>query len=513
MAGNWSGGTPANGQNLCFPASATNLGTMQDDLPGLTIAGLSFSVPSGTEPIVRGSGPLILSSGDSLTESPLDGFALDNPITLDGPISTSSSAQFIFGGPVSGPGGFTSAAGGYFQFWNAANTFSGGIADSGGSIYALADGSLGIGPISLDNTQLDIDASGDVVNSLSIAETNGRTGIACNSGAGNPPIVLSGSITLTGPAWIAAEGSPCVLTGPIAGAYPLTLGGMGVWGSPGPITVTGDDTYSGGSVLGPGGPISISGGSPLGTGPVSVEVGATLNGTGTIGNLISAGRLAPGGGVGHMGTLSTGSLTLSKAGTFTTQLVSPTTDDSVKASGPITLSGASLNVIIDSHPSAGNSFTIIHNLSGQPVSGTFAGLPEGATFAADGADFLITYRGNGGQDVVITAVPPPTPPPSPTASPITSPSPSPSPSPTATPAPPPTPTPSPGPAIQAASSPTPTPGPGVSLAARPTSSPTGVPAGAIGLGAAALVLLAAGLSLALPGPIRRWITEFPSEPR
>src|SRR4029077_5593415 len=47
------------------------------------------------------------------------------------------------------------------------------------------------------------------------------------------------------------------------------------------------------------------------------------------------------------------------------------------------------------------TFTIIHSTGG--ISGTFAGLAEGATVTtSDGTPFTISYQGNGGHDVVLT---------------------------------------------------------------------------------------------------------------
>src|SRR5262249_40018087 len=53
-------------------------------------------------------------------------------------------------------------------------------------------------------------------------------------------------------------------------------------------------------------------------------------------------------------------------------------------------------------PPLGSSFVIVNNHSSDPISGTFAGLAEGATFTASGASFLITYQGGDGNDVVVT---------------------------------------------------------------------------------------------------------------
>src|SRR5262249_57210098 len=78
--------------------------------------------------------------------------------------------------------------------------------------------------------------------------------------------------------------------------------------------------------------------------------------------------------------------------------------DQLKVNGTVTL-GGQLNVSLINGflPVAGNTFTIIQNDSTDPVVGTFAGLPEGATFVVGGIRFGITYHGGTGNDVVLSA--------------------------------------------------------------------------------------------------------------
>ncbi len=53
-------------------------------------------------------------------------------------------------------------------------------------------------------------------------------------------------------------------------------------------------------------------------------------------------------------------------------------------------------------PKQGQSFTIIDQAGSAAVTGTFKGLPEGATFTQNGVVFKISYVGGTGNDVVIT---------------------------------------------------------------------------------------------------------------
>ena len=63
-------------------------------------------------------------------------------------------------------------------------------------------------------------------------------------------------------------------------------------------------------------------------------------------------------------------------------------------------SGAgALNLSAGFNPAAGTQFTIIDNDGTDAVSGTFAGLPEGASVSAGGKAFTISYKGGTGNEV------------------------------------------------------------------------------------------------------------------
>jgi len=72
--------------------------------------------------------------------------------------------------------------------------------------------------------------------------------------------------------------------------------------------------------------------------------------------------------------------------------------------GGLTLTGTSvLDLDFGYSPLVGEHFTLVDFLGGSPfLAGTFAGLAEGASFLQDGYQFRITYKGNGGHDIVVT---------------------------------------------------------------------------------------------------------------
>ena len=142
-----------------------------------------------------------------------------------------------------------------------------------------------------------------------------------------------------------------------------------------------------------------------------------LSGTGTAASVdFYSGTFSPGQG-NTPGTFTIiDSLNLHDA-TFSTRLNSTAAGSGysqVKAGGPVTIGPeTSLNVSLGFTPGANQSFRIIDNTGTQAISGTFKGLPEGATFSLGGKNWDITYKGGTGNDVVIsTAAATPPPPPS-----------------------------------------------------------------------------------------------------
>ena len=74
------------------------------------------------------------------------------------------------------------------------------------------------------------------------------------------------------------------------------------------------------------------------------------------------------------------------------------------ATGLVTLNSAVLNVTVPSGGlNPGDTYTIISNQSGSPVSGTFNGLPQGGVLTLAGQSYTINYQGgSSGHDVVLT---------------------------------------------------------------------------------------------------------------
>jgi fibronectin-binding autotransporter adhesin len=167
------------------------------------------------------------------------------------------------------------------------------------------------------------------------------------------------------------------------------------------LTLTGTNTYSGvtsnlaGTLLVNG----ILSGSPV----VQVRPGSTLGGTGQVQSVsvFTSGQVSPGSSPGNLTAagsvlLSSGALSIELNG-----LTPGTGYDRLTTGGTVTL-GGTLNLSLGFTPVPGDSFTILNKTSVGPISGTFAGLAEGASFAAGGLLFQITYVGGNGNDAVLT---------------------------------------------------------------------------------------------------------------
>jgi hypothetical protein len=178
----------------------------------------------------------------------------------------------------------------------------------------------------------------------------------------------------------------------------------------GTVVLSADNTYTGGTTV-QSGTLLIDGSTA--NSAITVDSGGTLGGTGTAGavTIESGGTFAPG----DPNTFTVASLTLNSGSNFDEEIGGTSAGTGgaggydqtiVQSGGAISLGGATLDVsLVDSFtPSVGDTFTIINNETGSDVAGTFAGLPQGATFEADNAWFAINYNVGPNDDVTLTDV-------------------------------------------------------------------------------------------------------------
>jgi fibronectin-binding autotransporter adhesin len=171
----------------------------------------------------------------------------------------------------------------------------------------------------------------------------------------------------------------------------------------GPTTLTGTNP----AVNVNAGTLTVNG--TLSGGPINVQ-GGTLAGNGTVGavSALAGGKIAPGNSPGKLNTgnfsMSTGSsLKIDINGTVVNTLY-----DQVNVVGTVNLNadagaGATLDVTLGYTPAPSDTYIIINNDGTDPISGTFATLPQGGTYSVGGFNFTVNYAGGDGNDVALTA--------------------------------------------------------------------------------------------------------------
>jgi autotransporter-associated beta strand protein len=184
----------------------------------------------------------------------------------------------------------------------------------------------------------------------------------------------------------------------IPGSYNLIKSGLGT------LVLSADNAYSGATTV-KAGKLIVSG--SIAHSATTVDANATLAGNGTTGNVtvLGGGFLSPGPGT---AILHSGSVVLDPHAHFAIQLgganPGPHGSDQLDVTGTVNLGGAKLDLALlaSLRPYKGETFEIISNGGTDAIVGHFAGLAEGAHFAAGGKKFSISYHAGDGNDVVLT---------------------------------------------------------------------------------------------------------------
>jgi autotransporter-associated beta strand protein len=173
-------------------------------------------------------------------------------------------------------------------------------------------------------------------------------------------------------------------------------------------------TFAAGSSDSDTGPTTVNTGTlqvdgTISNSPLTIAGGATLDGTGTVAGLsASSGSIvSPGDAAGAIANLNTGDLLLPAGSVYEVDLGAATCDSlSVGPGHTVTLGGTlNLNLPLSVHPALNQVYTLINNTSTNPISGTFAGLAEGATITLNNAYILtVSYTGGPNQDSAILTV-------------------------------------------------------------------------------------------------------------
>ncbi|WP_435009178.1 autotransporter-associated beta strand repeat-containing protein [Tundrisphaera lichenicola] len=311
-------------------------------------------------------------------------------------INTPDSANLYLNGVVSGSGFGIAKNGTGTLGLGQANTYTGGTSINGGFLQVFdgqATGTTGTLAINTGATLVLTTASYTLPSGgLQLADSTTflvpLAGIDTLSG----PVVLTGSTNFN-----IASGGTLNIQDQISGPGGFTKSGGGLLFLQDFSSYTGATIVSAGTLRVDG---NISSSSLL-----TVSDTAILQGYGVVGNVSvsSGGTFAPGASPEFM---STDNLAFSGGSIYSVDIDGPIAGsqyDQTIVSGTVSLNGATLIVLPGFTPSVGDTFTIINNDGNDPVSGTFAGLPEGSSLSMGGQTFLISYVGGDGNDVVLTA--------------------------------------------------------------------------------------------------------------
>jgi autotransporter-associated beta strand protein len=251
------------------------------------------------------------------------------------------------------------------------------------------------------------------------------------------PVMTAGSISSTGPGKFRNQGDffttkPASTPAMVSGTLDLTSGiltfdvGEGGFGGndleidavisdfngtggltktgAGKMRLTANNTYGGATTVSAG-ELRINGEQPQSA--VTID-GGTLSGFGMVGAIdVVSGTLSPG--PGSKTLTAQGNLTLGALSTYRFTKVlktSPNSNYYINVNGTVNLDGGSFFFATTSQVTAadffpGTSFVVLANDGMDPIVGTFAGVPEGASFEQFGYTFFVTYAGGDGNDVAL----------------------------------------------------------------------------------------------------------------
>jgi autotransporter-associated beta strand protein len=210
---------------------------------------------------------------------------------------------------------------------------------------------------------------------------------------------IANPIVLAAPAIFGSVTGSMTVDGPISGPGSLTVST-----GPGGVSLTAASTYTGGTTILVG-TLGLHGSI---VGPVSVETFGTLFGEGTVNGPVTL--IGPEAALSPDPVLSTGNLTMQAGTGLEIGIRGPTQGSqysTANVTGSVDISGSTLSLVEIAStyaPVPGDIFTIIANDGTDPVIGTFAGLPEGATVTFNGVPLRISYVGGTGNDVTLTAL-------------------------------------------------------------------------------------------------------------
>ncbi len=353
-------------------------GTTVND-PG-TLALNSFAVISGESLTLNGTsgysifGPLYVNGGSNTWAGPVT-------LNTNATVKVLATCALNIIGTVSGPGGFTKVGPGTLTLSGTTNnTHQGPTVVNEGLLELNKIGALAISAGSLTVGDGVGGSNADVVRSTGGGSQLAQTlPVILNSSGlldlnGNHEAIGSvtglGSVALgTAELEVGWNNTDFTFDGVVTGSGSLRKQGTAT------ATLTGTNLLTG-SVIAQSGTLAVNGYQPQS--PASVMTNGTLRGSGTVGNLVAWGAVAPG-----PGTLTCSNLTLGTNAVLSIQLrgTNDSSWDQLNVRGAVQLTKVTLalQTAFTNTVHTNDHFVLINNDVSDPVTGIFNGLPEGAT--------------------------------------------------------------------------------------------------------------------------------------
>lgn len=364
----------------------------------------------GLKPLIlNGSGSGIgQGSGGALTSDTSISWGGNITLATDSAVHVDSVCLLTLSGSIGGPGAlFVTGLGTLTLSGSVANSYAGTTTANNGTLVLNKATGIAAMPGNL------VVNSGATVRLAGLQQTVNNADVLINSGGlfdfstyytYLDTLRGSGTVNFGSGGWIEVglNGGSSEFDGSFTGTGYAPGWTVGKTGG-GTFTIGGNSTYTAGITHVLAGKMVINGSQPLI--PVTVESGATLGGSGTVGTLLANGTIAPGN---SPGILNSSNVTFSSSGNFTVELtgLNPGAGgyDQLNVTGTVSLANATLTVqpAFTTPVPIGQQFIILNNDGADAITGTFNGLTNGALFSASGYTFRINYTGGTGNDVVLT---------------------------------------------------------------------------------------------------------------
>jgi hypothetical protein len=406
-------------------------------------AGASFTVQTDLSISLQGSAPCAIDNAGTFTKNTTTGTTEILQIAFNnngGTVNAQTGTIYLGGGGTDTGGTLDASKGATIDLAGSSTvTMTGTYSGSGAGTVVLKNGTLNLGTggatfnlqgslfqwsggtFNLGANTLTIGSKGTINISGTSPQTFFGTGSIVNQGTINH--TGSGALTITQPlnntGTVANRNATATISGAVTqiSSGTLTGGRWEVFGSAkNHSTLTITTAGSAITTIGGKASVELSGlnssftnisGLTTDQGSFSILAGQTFT---TTGNFTDSGKLTLGAG----STLAvSGSFSETSAGTVTIQVGGSVTNPTIGeittgATGKVTLAGALMVTSSSVIPAVGAVFTILNNQGSSAVSGTFAGLPERATFMVTVKGTVMTFRisyvGGTGNDVTLTRI-------------------------------------------------------------------------------------------------------------